>query len=1091
MIGVGLTGCRRWMETVYARDGIGLRSDVRIDEGWWTVMGDVAGARAVGIDAAAGWETVRLPHNWETYEGYRQLSHGNLHGTAWYRREVEISEVDRGKRVFLLFEGVGSYATVYVNGVEVGKHAGGRTSFEVELTERLNYGGRNVVTVRADHPEKIDDLPYVCGGCWGSPNTEGSQPFGIFRPVRMVTTNAVRIVPHGLHAWAPEIAETRAVLRVNTEVENGWTAAAKVTVRSELLDATGAVAATMESAPATIASGGTKILEATSGAIERPHLWSLDDPYLYRVRSTVVVDGAARDRVEDRFGFRWIQWPVGSIGEDAVEAGARRIDPVKLAEQPGPENGYFGKQGEPLRKGWDAESKSRIVPGGVRVTIPEFSDDAARINIKTMVKNEGTTAPTVIVSSFIYNRDGTKFLYSMESEQTIAPGATATFEQASPVIHFPERWSEENPYLHVVDTRVVELRAGSRRREWKDQLLADRFETTFGIFDASEVEGGLANRGEAFVAEKVKAAQTARDPRFFLNGMPVFINGTAEYEHLLGGDHAFTDEQILTRMKQIKAAGFNMLRMAHHPHNLRYVELCDELGILCWTQIGAHISFDTEPFRENYRTALREWVRERRNYPSIVLWGLQNESSLPTVFARELTEKIRALDPTTSGQRKTCTCNGGTGSDWNIPQNWMGTYGGNALEYGEAIKGQLFVGEYGQWRTLGLHQEGDWLENWKDFTGWERVVSEELFTFNLETKVRLAEEVRDKVCGQIQWIFSTHANPGRSESNSRDGLPPNDVGVVNYKGVISSWGEPVDAYFMYRANYVDAAAEPMVSIGSHTWPDRWEGPGVKNDIVVFSNCEEVELFNDRGGASLGARKRGAKGTHFEWDGVEIRYDTLYAEGRVGGKTVATDTIKLNNLPAAPLQAAAEAADADNTAAAEGAEYVYRVNCGGEDYTDIHGNVWAADRDWTPGGWGTVAWTAAYPDLEPRYASQGRVSDPIGDTRDDALLRTFRYGREELKFRFPVADGEYAVELYFIEPWHGGGGIDARGWRVFDVAVNGEVVLDDLDIFGEAGHDGALKKVVRARAEGGMLEISFPEMKSYQAVVSAIAVRRGE
>lgn len=99
-------------------------------------------------------------------------------------------------------------------------------------------------------------------------------------------------------------------------------------------------------------------------------------------------------------------------------------------------------------------------------------------------------------------------------------------------------------------------------------------------------------------------------------------------------------------------------------------------------------------------------------------------------------------------------------------------------------------------------------------------------------------------------------------------------------------------------------------------------------------------------------------------------------------------------------------------------------------------------------------------LSPYQASQRTTNDPIHGTRDWELFQTFRFGRHKLNFRFPVPDGEYRVELYFTEPWHGtGGGVqtDCEGLRIFDVAVNDKVLLDDLDVWAEAGHDGACKR----------------------------------
>jgi hypothetical protein len=88
----------------------------------------------------------------------------------------------------------------------------------------------------------------------------------------------------------------------------------------------------------------------------------------------------------------------------------------------------------------------------------------------------------------------------------------------------------------------------------------------------------------------------------------------------------------------------------------------------------------------------------------------------------------------------------------------------------------------------------------------------------------------------------------------------------------------------------------------------------------------------------------------------------------------------------------------------------------------------------------------------------------------------------------LPDGEYLVELYFVEPWLGiGGGINAKGMRLFDVAINGKTVLDDLDIWNEVGTNTVLKKIVKAKITGGKMVISFPESKVGEALISAIAI----
>ncbi|MEI6949309.1 malectin domain-containing carbohydrate-binding protein [Paraflavisolibacter sp. H34] len=867
-----------------------LRSDISLDAGWRTTVHEKDTAAFAGFEKISfndqSWKQVDVPHNWDQYEGYRRLRHGNLHGYAWYRKTFNVGGIDKAKRYFLWFEGVGSYATIWLNGKKVGYHAGGRTSFTLDVTEALVANGKNTLAVRADHPAMINDLPWICGGCsedrgW----SEGSQPLGIFRPVHLVATNSLRIEPFGVHIWNDEkISEKSALLHTTTEVKNYGKAPRPVTVVQRLLDRNKKqvvqVQKTVSVAPGTMAT-----VAADFGSITNPHLWSPQDPYLYTLVTEIREGGKRVDELTTPYGIRWISWPVGRAGGDK---------------------------------------------------------------------------------------------------------------------------------------------------------------------------------------------------RFFLNGKPLFINGTCEYEHLMGQSHAFSAEQVKARVQQIKAAGYNAFRDAHQPHNLRFQQLWDSLGILWWPQLSAHAWYDNPQFKANTKALLTDWIRERRNSPSAILWGLQNESKIPEDFARECTELIRQLDPTASGQRKVTTCNGGSGTDWDVPQNWTGTYGGDPYAYGQDLKRQLLVGEYGAWRSLDLHTSGPFQQN--------GIYSEDRMTQLMELKVRLAESVKDSTTGHFHWLFGSHENPGRVQGG--EGFRELDrVGPVNYKGLLTPWGEPLDVFYMFRANYAPKDKEPMVYLVSHTWADRWTTPGRKNSIVVYSNCDEVELFNDVQRVSLGKRTRNGIGTHFRWDSVDIRYNVLYAEGRVGGKVVARDYIVLNHLPEAPHGKELVKEKKNITAPAPGYNYLYRVNCGGPDYRDANGNVWMADRRQSgKGSWGSLSWTEDFEGMPAYFASQRTTNDPIQGTSDGALFQTFRYGMDKLKYRFPLPDGNYRLELYFTEPWYGtGGGMNCAGWRLFDVAVNGSTVLKNLDIWKEAGHDGALKKTVTARVTGGQLEISFPKVPAGEAILSAIAI----
>lgn len=823
-------------------------------------------------------QRVNLPHNWDDYYGYRQLTHGNLHGSAGYIKEFSLDKIEKGKRYFIRFEGVGTYATIKLNGRDLGRHAVGRTTLTLDVTDVLREN--NTLEVLAEHPEMIADMPWVCGGCsseWGF--SEGSQPFGIYRPVVLEVTDEIRIEPFGVHIWHDD--ELKKVY-IETEVTNYSEKQQTVELVNKLNNADGAKVFRLPVA-VTLAPGETKVIRQES-TVENPILWSTEKPYLYQLTTMIKRGTATTDEITTSFGFRTLSWPV------------KRND---------------------------------------------------------------------------------------------------------------------------------------------------------------------------------------NDGRFFLNGKPVFINGVCEYEHQFGQSHAFSKEQIASRVKQIKNAGFNAFRDAHQPHNLEYQQYWDKEGILWWTQLSAHVWYDTPEFRENFKTMLRRWVKERRNSPSVVMWGLQNESTLPKEFAQECSEIIREMDPTARNMRIITTCNGGDGTDWNVIQNWSGTYGGDVFKYNRELaqKNQLLNGEYGGWRSIDLHTEPGKAES-------EGVWSEEHMCHLMEVKVRLAEEAKDSVCGHFQWIYSSHDNPGRRQPDEAY-RKIDKVGPFNYKGLVTPWEEPLDVYYMYRSNYVSAKTDPMVYIASHTWPDRFKERR-QATIEVYSNCDSVRLYNDAGEeAFLGYKLREGIGTHFIWVNRDIRYNVLRAVAYYKGKQVAEDVIVLNNLEKAPnFDLLYKEEKQALLQGKEGYNYLYRVNCGGDEYLDEFGQKWLTDNVNF-----SRSWAEDFQDLNPYLASQRITNDPIGGTRDWKLFQAFRFGRHKLNYRFNVPNGKYRVELYFVEPWHGTGAslVDCEGMRIFDVAINGKTVIDDLDIWAEVGHDVALKQVVEAEVTDGKLLINFPEVKSGQALLSAIAI----
>ena len=132
---------------------------------------------------------------------------------------------------------------------------------------------------------------------------------------------------------------------------------------------------------------------------------------------------------------------------------------------------------------------------------------------------------------------------------------------------------------------------------------------------------------------------------------------------------------------------------------------------------------------------------------------------------------------------------------------------------------------------------------------------------------------------------------------------------------------------------------------------------------------------------------------------------LRAVGYYQGKAVAEDVIVLNNLPESPNFDKLYEGAKSLLKGAPGYHYLYRVNCGGDEYTDEFGQTWLTDNTTF-----SHSWAESFKELNPYQASQRTTHDPIRGTRDWGLFQTFRFGRHRLNYQFDVPDGKYRVEL---------------------------------------------------------------------------------
>ncbi len=253
----------------------------------------------------AEWQSVTIPHTWNSKTQIQ------THRAAWYRthftlaKNGALAENSRQKEIFVCFDGAGTVADVYVNGVSLGSHRGAYTRFLFDATAAV-HSGDNVLAVRCD------TNPADTADCL--PAGDGFQlyhvPGGLYRPAHLLLTAPVHIDPtnaaaSGVFLTPSAVRTGSADLAVKTLVRNGGTSAAAVTVTSRVTDGAGdAVAAVSGQVTLAARSSGSVVLHTK---IAHPHLWSTTDPYLYSVQTTTTVDKSVTDTVTERTGLRFFE----------------------------------------------------------------------------------------------------------------------------------------------------------------------------------------------------------------------------------------------------------------------------------------------------------------------------------------------------------------------------------------------------------------------------------------------------------------------------------------------------------------------------------------------------------------------------------------------------------------------------------------------------------------------------------------------------------------------------------------------------------------------------------------------------------------
>ena len=275
--------------------------------GWRFFKGDVAGAEAVDFDDSK-WEVVATPHTVELVPAEASGCR-NYQGKVWYRKHFVVPTDCAEKEVLLHFEAVMGKQQFYINGKLVEEHLGGYLPVMLSLTEAgIEAGEQCVVAVMADNtndkmyppgkPQYTLDFAYH-GGIYRDVWLIGRSMVGITDAVE-----ADRVAGGGVFVHFDKISKEQATVSVRTEVENKLPKNQRVVIENILKTADGTVVGRREM-PLWLPAGAIGSVDQPI-VVKNPHLWSPDDPYLYRVETRVKErkSGRSLDGGVTRIGIR-------------------------------------------------------------------------------------------------------------------------------------------------------------------------------------------------------------------------------------------------------------------------------------------------------------------------------------------------------------------------------------------------------------------------------------------------------------------------------------------------------------------------------------------------------------------------------------------------------------------------------------------------------------------------------------------------------------------------------------------------------------------------------------------------------------------
>lgn len=260
------------------------------NDGWKFHLGDTIDPQSPEFNDQS-WRMLTLPHDWSiegSFDKNSKAEYGGGYlngGIGWYRKTFILDKnIYQGKDIFIDFDGVYCNSEVWINGHYLGKRPNGYISFQYELTKYLKLGKRNVIAVRVDNSHQ--------------PNSRWYSGSGIYRNVWLNAVSPVHFKQWGIGITTPKVTPQKATIKTQFQISLPGTDSSAVTIEAKLYDTEGKLVAQNGKVDSKDKKYNTTL------ELIAPHLWSTEDPYLYKLVSQLYVNKKLTDQVTTQVGVR-------------------------------------------------------------------------------------------------------------------------------------------------------------------------------------------------------------------------------------------------------------------------------------------------------------------------------------------------------------------------------------------------------------------------------------------------------------------------------------------------------------------------------------------------------------------------------------------------------------------------------------------------------------------------------------------------------------------------------------------------------------------------------------------------------------------